>query len=48
MKGAMNRNFGTRFIPACALAAMAILMAACSDGKSDVAGGASGRNMEPT
>ena len=42
MKGAMNRNFGTRFIPACALAAMAILMAACSDGKSDVAGGASG------
>ncbi|MBR3669243.1 MAG: fibrobacter succinogenes major paralogous domain-containing protein [Fibrobacter sp.] len=38
----MNRNFGTRFIPACALAAMAILMAACSDGKSDVAGGASG------
>ena len=42
MKGAMNRNFGTRFIPACALAAMAVLTAACSDGKSDVAGGASG------
>ena len=40
MKGAMNRNFGTRFIPACALAAMAVLTA-CSD-KQDVAGGASG------
>ncbi|WP_290725679.1 fibrobacter succinogenes major paralogous domain-containing protein [Fibrobacter sp. UBA2449] len=36
----MNRNFGTRFIPACALAAMAVLTA-CSD-KQDVAGGASG------
>ena len=40
MKGAMNRNFGARFIPACALAAMAVLTA-CSD-KQDVAGGASG------
>ena len=40
MKGAMNRNFGTRLIPACALAAMAVLTA-CSD-KQDVAGGASG------
>jgi uncharacterized protein (TIGR02145 family) len=40
MKGAMNRNFGTRFIPVCALAAMAVLTA-CSD-KQDVAGGASG------
>ena len=43
MKGAMNRNFGTRFIPACALAAMAILTAACSDDESDdFVGGASG------
>ena len=40
MKGAMNRNFGARFFPACALAAMAVLTA-CSD-KQDVAGGASG------
>ena len=42
MKGAMNRNFGTRFIPACALAAMGVMMAACTDGKDDIAGGASG------
>lgn len=41
MRGAMNRNFGTRSIQVCALAAMAVLMAACS-GKDDVAGGASG------
>ncbi len=42
MKGVMNGNFWVRFIPACALAAMALLTAACSDDKSDVAGGASG------
>ena len=39
----MNRSFMARLIPACALAAMAILTAACSDDESDdFVGGASG------
>ncbi len=43
MRNMMNRSFMARLIPACALAAMAILMAACSDDESDdFVGGASG------
>jgi uncharacterized protein (TIGR02145 family) len=39
----MNRSFMARLIPACALAVMAILTAACSDDESDdFVGGASG------
>ncbi len=43
MRNMMNRSFMARLIPACALAAMAILTAACSDDESDdFVGGASG------
>ena len=43
MRNMKNRSFMARLIPACALAAMAILTAACSDDESDdFVGGASG------
>ena len=43
MRNMMNRSFMARLIPACALAVMAILTAACSDDESDdFVGGASG------
>lgn len=43
MRNMMNRSFMARLIPTCALAAMAILTAACSDDESDdFVGGASG------